>query len=405
MKNLRETSKARNRELGSVAILIAFMWTTLFGMAVVAVDFGYLYTKRRNIQAAADAAITAGMPLLAKHNQTGAVTRATAVANANGFSGPDIQAGPTATATQLTVTLQHTYPTFFGSVLGMTPKTIKATSIGQVDVSAGAAIHANISDCAAAQWAQEGIEVTGAGLLLVNGDVESNSKIHVGNLSIACDPATTCRVTGNVSTACVAAEVWNDDPTHFGMPAVSPAATLPDPLAGNTLATLGAFCTVGTVGSSAVGGPNWDVNFAPGCDRITPGVYCTSGGFNVAPPLNPTICPSNASFIAGGAITITGNGAITITAAGGVPGRIIAYSDYAGGGPAIQLSNGPLIGQYTLNGSIYAPNGLINAGTGTPGFTMNGIMDGNIVVISTGPGQPWTFNGPGAGGGTWHLYK
>ena len=51
MKNLHMTSSPRDRERGSVAILIAVMWTALFGMAVVAVDFGYLYTKRRNVQA------------------------------------------------------------------------------------------------------------------------------------------------------------------------------------------------------------------------------------------------------------------------------------------------------------------------------------------------------------------
>ena len=33
------------------------MWTALFGMAVVAVDFGYLYTKKRSMQAVADAAL------------------------------------------------------------------------------------------------------------------------------------------------------------------------------------------------------------------------------------------------------------------------------------------------------------------------------------------------------------
>ena len=38
------------------------MWTALFGMAVMAVDFGYLYTKKRGLQSAADAALLASMP-------------------------------------------------------------------------------------------------------------------------------------------------------------------------------------------------------------------------------------------------------------------------------------------------------------------------------------------------------
>ena len=69
------------------------------------------------------------------------------------------------------------------------------------------------------------------------------------------------------------------------------------------------------------------------------------------------------------------------------------------------LSNGPAIGQYTLNGSIYAPFGLVNVGTGTPGFNMTGILDGFAIAIAMGPGQPWTFNPPsgGLGGGGWVM--
>ena len=81
-----------------------------------------------------------------------------------------------------------------------------------------------------------------------------------------------------------------------------------------------------------------------------------------------------------------------------MPNRIIAFANGVsapgcGGGPTIQLSNG-VGGLYTLNGSIYAPNGCVNVGTGTPGFTMTGILDGLDVSVAMGPGQPWTFNGP-----------
>ena len=100
--------------------------------------------------------------------------------------------------------------------------------------------------------------------------------------------------------------------------------------------------------------------------------------------------PSIVSFISAGTVIITGDGAITLTAAPGTNG-IIAFSNAGLGGPAIQLSNGPAIGQYTLNGSIYAPFGLVNVGTGTPGFNMTGILDGFAIAIAMGPGQPWTF--------------
>ena len=81
MNNLPMTSSPRNRERGSVAILIAFMWTALFGMAVVAVDFGYLYTKRRNVQAVADAAVRGSMPTWVQRAIQTAYSGATAKAN------------------------------------------------------------------------------------------------------------------------------------------------------------------------------------------------------------------------------------------------------------------------------------------------------------------------------------
>ncbi len=40
--------------------MIAVMWTALFGLAVVAVDFGYLYTKKRSLQSVADSVAEGG---------------------------------------------------------------------------------------------------------------------------------------------------------------------------------------------------------------------------------------------------------------------------------------------------------------------------------------------------------
>jgi Flp pilus assembly protein TadG len=405
MKNLHMTSIPRHRERGSVAILIAFMWTALFGMAVVAVDFGYLYTKRRNVQAAADAAVIAGMPFIAGHDQNGATTRAAAVATKNLFTGGDIVTN-TATATQLTVTLKRAYPTFFGSVLGMTPKEIRATSIGRMDGGlTGPAIHSNdTASVCSGPWGNVGVEVTGGGHFLVNGDVTSMGKIHIGNMGTAgsCDPATNCRITGAARTACASA-IWNDDPTEFGMPTQLFSQAVTDPLAGHNLAWFESRCTHGTSTLTPHGGLPWIINACPGGDGLPANsVFCASDGFSVNPP-SGTLCPSTTAFISGGALGITTSGSVTLTGPGATDG-IIAFSAYSGGGPAIQLSNGPST-LYTMTGHVYAPAGLVNVGTGTPGFTMTGMLVGGVVVISTGPSQPWVFTGPGGGSGTWHLYR
>jgi hypothetical protein len=404
MKNLRKTSTARNRELGSVAILIAFMWTTLFGMAVVAVDFGYLYTKRRSIQAAADAAITAGMPRMVANDSAGAIARANQIANLNGFTGGDI-VGNTATASgsQLTITLQHTYPTFFGSVLGMTPKTIKAKSVGKLATSTSAAIYAGDTNCAAGQWASDGLEVTGGGLLKVNGDVQSNSKVHVGPLSALCNPASTCMVTGSVKTSCAATEIFNDVPATFGMPTQQGAATVTDPLAGHNLAWFEPKCTLGSSTTTSFMGPwPWIAGPCVGGNSLPPNtVICSNTLINVNPPAG-SLCASTAAFISADVVNITTSGSVTLTGPASTDG-IIAYSDFSGGGPAILLTNG-VTTLYTLNGSIYAPNGLISAQSGNPGLNMTGVLDGFKIFLSMGPNQPWTFSSPtGGAGGPWHL--
>ena len=37
---------------------------------------------------------------------------------------------------------------------------------------------------------------------------------------------------------------------------------------------------------------------------------------------------------------------------------------------------------------------------------MTGILDGFDISIAMGPGQPWTFNGPGGvGGPTWRIVR
>ena len=80
MKKLPMLPVKRNHELGAVVVLVAVMWTALFGMAVLAVDFGYLYTKRRGTQAVADAAVRAAMPTFMKNGFNAALTPATTVA-------------------------------------------------------------------------------------------------------------------------------------------------------------------------------------------------------------------------------------------------------------------------------------------------------------------------------------
>src|SRR4029079_9801246 len=116
---------------------------------------------------------------------------------------------------------------------------------------------------------------------------------------------------------------------------------------------------------------------AGGCNPLPPGGYCGSDLLNVAPPgPSKSICPSNASFISATAVNIQADGSINLTAAAGVPDGILAYAGGAGncGAPPMHLSNGPST-FYNLTGSVYAPNGCVSVGSGTPGFRMTGTLD------------------------------
>ena len=321
MKNLPVTCNRRDHERGAVALVIAVMWTALFGMAVMAVDFGYLYTKKRGIQSVADSALKAAMPVYRTQGVNAAQTRATMIARLSGYEhgigSTTVQFDEPAIGTQFKVTIGRTHPTFFGGIFGMGPRSIKASATGKILTTAGVAIHSNDTTACAAQWAWgAGIEVTGSGLLTINGAVQSKNKIHIGNPSALCN-GTNCRITGAVTTPCT---FWNDAGSSvMGAPAATNALP-PDPLAGNTLATLEPFCTPGTSTTTLLGGLPWAAGPCVGGSSLPTGVYCSSGDINVSPPSGMAICASTASFISAGRVTITGDGAITLTAAPGTNG-------------------------------------------------------------------------------------
>jgi hypothetical protein len=397
MKNLPMTRNRRNHERGAVALVIAVMWTALFGMAVMAVDFGYLYTKKRGIQSVTDSALKAAMPVFKTSGRNAAETRAREIARLSGYvadATTTIEFDEPVISEQFKVTVGRTHPTFFGGIFGLGPRAIKASATGKVTAAGGPAIHARDTRACGAQWDWgTGIEVTGGGFFTVNGDVTSVNKIHIGNPNALCN-GVNCRITGAVQTPCT---FWNDSGSAvMGAPAAT-GGVPPDPLAANTLATLGAACTGGTSIATPMAPLTWIAGPCPGGMSLATGVYCSSTDIIVTPAPFTTICPTTASFISAGTVMIQTDGGITLTAAPGTNG-IIAFSNAGLGGPAIHLSNG-VTTQYTLNGSVYAPNGLVQAGTGAPGFTMTGILDGFAVVISMGPTDPWTFNAPAGGGG------
>jgi hypothetical protein len=363
----------RNRERGAVVIIIVALWMTLFGLAALAIDIGFLRQNSRSLQTVADSAVMAGLRVLPSSQST-AIANATMMTTANGYSsGVTV----TATSTQLTVVIAATQPRFFGAIFGMPAKTLHATSIGRISPPAPAIVA--LGGCGTA-----GLTINGGGVLNINGIVESN-----GPLSYSTGPASTT-TTGAVQSACAVPSSngpWNNFPGGRGI-----GGPFANPFAAVTTAMFA--CTVGSLGSGGdIPGGRWVGT------TLLPGVYCSSGDLNLNGP-GTSFIATGVTLVSLGHITIGANGASTLSAAAGAPNNIVAYALSAGtcgGGPAVNVGNNSL----TITGSIYAPNGCINAG-GTD-MTVNGSFI--AAAVNLGDYGPWTFNPGGGGGGSSYIYQ
>src|SRR6516165_9745338 len=128
----------RNPESGAIAFVVAAMWMVLFGLAAFAVDMGYRYQSKFGLQAAADAAVRAGMPSFVNDDVNGATTKAIAMAGANGYPSNQVTVTPSGNLFQ--VDISATPPSFFLGLFG-SPSSfpLGATAIGEKTGGGGGA--------------------------------------------------------------------------------------------------------------------------------------------------------------------------------------------------------------------------------------------------------------------------
>jgi uncharacterized membrane protein len=97
----------RRNQRGQVLVLATLAMVVFMGFAALAVDIGFYYTARRQMQTAADAAaISAAYALRSAGNYTSAGQAASDTAKLNGFTNG--QNGITITAAEPTNTLYNT---------------------------------------------------------------------------------------------------------------------------------------------------------------------------------------------------------------------------------------------------------------------------------------------------------
>lgn len=118
---------------GAVAVVVAISLTMIFALAALAVDVGYWYDTRHQLQAAADAGALAGCSVLIETQDTAAAEAAArdyAARNANGagvgltVDSVDIDTG--SEPWSVTVEVGREVPTWFSRVMGTTSKTVHA---------------------------------------------------------------------------------------------------------------------------------------------------------------------------------------------------------------------------------------------------------------------------------------
>jgi hypothetical protein len=367
----------RNRERGSVTMLMGASLIFFFGFVALAVEVGFLYMTQRRAQSIADMAAIAGASKLST-SQTAAKNAARAIETANGYSPVD----PSYPSTQ-TIQVDLATPAkslFFGRIFGAKVKTLHVTAVA----SGGTPIPAI--------WAGGGCSSTtglqlNGGPFTVTGSIVSN-----GPLNYYTGGAGT--TTGDVknSSACVTPP--NTTGTVTGITGQDPPSNpeFADPF-GYNMATDFPPCTTTFVGA-------YNVPVSAG-GVISPGVYCVTGTVNISSGA-PTMTGAGVTILTTGVVSISGNG-LTLSAAAGTH-NIAVFTTAAGAAGdclGLQAVNFGFPG-ITLNGSIYAPNGCINMSG--DGFRLNGSMVGKEVQF--GAGGSWTVNASTSGAtGSIALYK
>jgi Flp pilus assembly protein TadG len=388
MKKIKR-QETRSNQRGSIAIIIAATAIALFGMAALAVDAGFWYTKSRRLQGVADAAVSAGMPALVAGNSSTATQNARNMATANGFAGATVTPG----VGTLSVTVSATAPSFFAAIMGGgTNRLLTSTATGQVVSNAGPALLA-LGGCASVP----GFALSGNGALSIQGSVESN-----GPLTFSTGGVQPQNVTGNVLSACGVPNVGAGPITFSSPPGVGGPFT--DPWNTVSLASFEALCLSTTGTSTLVNNSNaipfgaW-TDMGGGLEKLNPGVYCSAGNLNLSGP-GTAFTAIGVTIVAGGQIQIGANGVNSVlSAATGVPHNIVAYtpSNVGCAGGAMTVGNQNL----TITGSVYAPNGCMIIG-GNVGMTLNGSAIASDLQI--GDNGNWVFNPGGGGGGTsWRM--
>jgi Flp pilus assembly protein TadG len=391
---------------GQLVVLAALALVGLIGIAGLAVDIGYFYTARRQMQTAADAAAIAGINAeLGSQNsdyQQAALDVATINGFTNGANGVTVTVEPPAnppnpsTNTYVEVDIARATATDFLAVLGYKTINVKVSAIAGTtngpaclyvldpSVSGGMSLTGNINvnaNCAVFvdSTSSSGLQISGngnfnatsigvAGNYSLNGNATVSPKPHI-NIAAVGDPLASL-APPNVPT-CTQASVTNSG--SYQVTGNNQVVSIPPGVYAKGISITGNSAIItfaaGTYGNNVSIGNNI------ASATLNPGQYQSGGsGDSVDIAANGTVVFNPGQYTFCGALSISGNTVITLN-----PGL------YSGG---IRI---------TSNSNItFKPGTYILAGGGLS-VTGNAQLSGTGVTFydTTGPGgyQPITFSG------------
>jgi hypothetical protein len=417
----KKMASKRKSESGQVMVLAAGAMILIIGMAALAVDVGFLYATRRNMQTVADAAAIAGSNALKDkcgtspdctcESQSVCAGAGHDVATLNGYT------TTTGGSSPVTVTLKtpasapsptngvyveadvtQPVPTYFLRALGYDTMTVSTTAIAGYDtapncvyvkdpsgsetllISGSGSIHASCGLLVAS--------TTSDGMHLTGGAAVCASTIGVDATGYTGGGITSCG-----SSTCGAST--SDCPTTGVAPQTDPLAYLlsEEPTPG--------ACVTGADQLTATGGHGGTINPGTYCNGINvsggatlnlnPGLYILNGAGAGGKSLNVSASNLNGTGVTFyntgtsrtyGQLNISGSGIATLSAptsaaGGGIPG-VLFFQDPLN--TQIATVNGS--GAARFQGALYFPGALLNFSGGSSTNTEQVTLDAWKMNIS-----------------------
>jgi hypothetical protein len=352
-----------SRRSGQVLLLVTVALVVLIGFASLAVDIGLLYSTRRRMQTAADAAAIAGASALldGQNYQQAAYDVATLNGFTTGQNNATVTAGPPSasdpnlnltsysTANYVEVSITQNVPTYFLRVLGYKAMNVGAHAIAGPTQNAACVYVLDPTD-------SQTFSITGNANVTVQCGVMDDSSSSSG-----------LYLDGIVNLTATSVGVTGSNYSSSGIISVTPAVSTNVPALANPLA--GRISTLATSLTPA------------GCTQASgakSGSYSLSGNISTQ-TIGPLLYASG--------VSVSGNVLGTLTFSGGTWGNQVSFDGNGG-----NLVFNP--GQYQNGGgSGYSVN--LNGNTGTTfnsgSYTFCGPVD--IVGNSAVTLQPGTYYG------------